>query len=176
MNAPEPRPSSAPPKKRAWFQLHLGTGLVIMVAVGAFLLPNFKPQEHIDIHVNYGVARAFYYEKFGWPLTVAETEWDDRHGLIYKAYLDEKPSEEGVRGSLTINYIFDPDFGPPKYPQDLASILADLPSPYEVPANRWDYEGFVLNIAILVAGIVILIVALGWFFRRREQKRECRSA
>lgn len=162
--------TQVPPKKRAWFQLHLATGLLIMVAIGGFLYPNFKPQEQVDINVNYGVERAFYYVKFGWPFTVVETDWDDRHGLIYKLPLDEKPSEEGVRSGIVLNYVFDPDFGPPKYPQDLASILADLPSPYEIPVNRWISRGIVLNLAILVICIVVLAVALEWFFRRRERR------
>ncbi|MCK6472018.1 MAG: hypothetical protein L6R28_09755 [Planctomycetes bacterium] len=162
--------TDAHPKKRAWLQLHLATGLLIMVAIGAFLYPNFKPQELVDINVNYGVARAFYYVKFGWPFTALDTEWDDRHELIYKAPLAEKPSEEGVRNSLIINYIFDPDLGPPKYPQNLTSILADLPSPCEIPANRWDSSGIVLNLAVLASGLAVLVIGMEWVLRRRDRR------
>lgn len=77
------------PKKRAWFQLHLGTCVVLMVVAGALAGANLTPEITTDpvnpvekmMRVSEGeVVPEFKirYTHYGWPWTLHQsTEWSD---------------------------------------------------------------------------------------------------
>lgn len=70
MNAPAPESPPPPPKKSAWFQLHFGTCVVLMLAAGALMWANLSMRLEL---------RDSRYVK--WPQYASLI---DREGIVYQ--------------------------------------------------------------------------------------------
>lgn len=61
-------------KRRRWFQIHLSTAVVLMVAAGLMLLANCRPHEFIDKweeSMTDNPGEGLHYNLYGWPVVGA---------------------------------------------------------------------------------------------------------
>lgn len=178
MNPPAPESPPSPPKKRAWFQFHLSTCILVMVTAAAIAYLNTRPREHVTITITppedsypsyYMAVR--YQVRYGWPFEMAEYNQPEKDQEIFKAVMGrEPPSLEGFRKGLAISLETEPWVKEALYPQDVSYMLEGLPRPKDISINQWDRLGILLNLIVLLGCILLFAVPFEWFFRHRTSR------
>ncbi|MCK6474726.1 MAG: hypothetical protein L6R28_23645 [Planctomycetes bacterium] len=91
--------TDAPPKKRAWFQLHLITCVVLMVVAGALVWVNLRARP-VDFHHN---GQTHWFER-GWPWKMFEArrgwqpslEWKEPENVAIKGPVPPTTEDPGI--------------------------------------------------------------------------------
>lgn len=150
--------SDVPAKKRAWFQLHLSTCVVLMFVAGALVWANVRKGWAIDNELLTPVTgldtptpETAYFEVRGWPLPYQHARsqydlWDGKKPTLMEVWLD-----------LPLSV---PDSDLSLYPLD--------ESIWQHP-ETWDRTYLAADLGVAVALLVVLAVICEALIRRRAR-------